>query len=1209
MAHTPTPPPAPRTSTPSERRAQRHPTSPGGPPAQVIDANQATAHVAFRASEVIAIYPITPSSPMGEHADAWAAQGQRNLWGAVPSVTEMQAEGGAAGALHGALQGGALATTFTASQGLLLMLPNMFKIAGELTPTVFHIAARSVATHALSIFGDHSDVYACRSAGWGMLLSGSPQEAHDLALVAHAATLKSRIPFLHVFDGFRTSHELQRVELVADEAMRDLLDPDAMAAHRRRALSPDHPVVRGTAHNPDTFFQAREATNPWYDACPRHVEETMEAFASAIGRRYHLFDYVGHPEAERVIVMMGSGAETAHETVEWMVERGEKVGLVKVRLYRPWSAEHLRAALPDAVKTIAVLDRTKEPGAPAEPLHLDVIASLAATSVQILGGRYGLSSKEFDPAMVVRIFEELGAAEPKPQFTVGLVDDVTHLSLDHDPDLDIEPDDVFRGVFYGLGSDGTVGACKSSIKILAECTGGHAQGYFVYDSKKSGAMTISHLRASPRPIRSTYLISTARFVGVHQWAFLDRLDVLETCAPGGTLLLNAPYPAGEVFGRLPQEAQQAILDKELEVWAVDASRIAREAGLGRRINTVMQVAFFHVSDFAATDEAIDQILAQIQKTYGKKGDEVVRRNTAAVRQTETEVRRVPVPAEATSTRRRRPIVAPEAPDDIQRLTAVMLARQGDRLPVSAFPPDGTWPTGTSQWEKRGIAHEIPVWDEAICIQCNKCALICPHAAIRTKAFPAGALALNPTELPAVRWKGKELPDHSYSVQVAPDDCTGCGLCVAFCPAKDKSNPRHKAIDMGVLEPIAARERARYSAFLALPEVDREVVASKLTVKSSQLLEPLFEYSGACAGCGETPYIKLATQLFGDRMVIANATGCSSIFGGNMPTTPYTTDREGRGPAWSNSLFEDNAEFGLGMRLSIDQHAAHARTLVRELQGAIGVVLSDELVESDARDEAGIVAQRERVRRLHSVLGGIDDPRARELESLANYLVHHSVWIVGGDGWAYDIGYGGLDHVLASGRDVNVLVLDTEVYSNTGGQASKATPIGAVAKFAAAGKSTAKKDLGLMTIPYGNVYVARIAIGASDKQTVKAMQEAASWPGPSLLIAYSPCIAHGFDLRLGAQQQRRAVDCGYWPLYRYDPRADEGKGRLFLDSRRTDARFEDYAYQETRYRMLKATDPGRARALLKLAKEAVDRSWEAHKALAERPRPSDPADAG
>jgi pyruvate-ferredoxin/flavodoxin oxidoreductase len=1163
-----------------------------------VDGNEAAASVAHRASEVIAIYPITPSSTMGELADEWSAHGRPNVWGTIPEVVEMQSEAGAAGTVHGALQAGALTTTFTASQGLLLMIPNMYKIAGELNAFCMHVAARTVATHALSIFGDHSDVMACRQIGFALLASGSVQEAHDLALVAHAATLESRVPFLHFFDGFRTSHEVQKIEELRDGDLRAMLDPERIQEHRRRALTPDRPVLRGTAQNPDTFFQAREAANLFYAACPAMVQEAMDRFAALTGRSYHLFDYVGHPQAERVLVLMGSGAETAHETVEWLAARGEKVGVLKVRLYRPFSIEAFVAALPASVRSLAVLDRTKEPGAIGDPLYLDVVAALGEASrrATVVGGRYGLSSKEFTPAMVKAVLDELGRPVPRKHFTVGIVDDVTHSSLPVDPEFSVEPDEVVRAVFFGLGADGTVGANKNSIKIIGEETDNEAQGYFVYDSKKSGAVTISHLRFGPRPIRSAYLIQKASFVGCHQFGFLDRYDVLEYAAPGAVVLLNAPHPPEEVWARLPREVQEQLAAKRLRLYTIDAYKVAKDTGMGGRVNAIMQTCFFAISGVLPREEAIAKIKEAIEKTYGKKGAEVVRRNFAAVDETLKNLHPVPVPGAATTTRVRPPLVADEAPDFVKRVTAMMIAGKGDLLPVSAFPVDGTWPTGTSRWEKRSIALDIPVWDPGICIQCNKCALVCPHAAIRAKIYSPDRLAAAPAAFLADDFKSTDLKGLKYTIQVAPEDCTGCGLCVQVCPAKDKTTPRHKAIDMQEAPPIRERERENYAFFLGLPEADRTQV--KLDVKGTQLLEPLFEYSGACAGCGETSYVKLLTQLFGDRALIANATGCSSIYGGNLPTTPYTTNRDGRGPAWSNSLFEDNAEFGLGFRLALDSHLDQARRLLSRLAPQLEGNLVSALVGSDQSTEAGIAAQRERVAALKERLQGIPGAEAALLRELADYLVRKSVWIVGGDGWAYDIGFGGLDHVLSTGRDVNVLVLDTEVYSNTGGQQSKATPRGAAAKFAVAGKETAKKDLGMMAMGYGHVYVARVALGAKDAQTVHAFLEAEAYPGPSLIIAYSHCIAHGYDMVFGAEQQKLAVSSGVWPLYRFDPRrVAAGEPPLKLDSGPPRLSARDYMRNEARFRMVEKVDPERFKRLLAAAERDTRQRYAVYEQLA------------
>jgi pyruvate-ferredoxin/flavodoxin oxidoreductase len=1163
-----------------------------------IDGNEAAASVAHRLSEVIAIYPITPSSAMGELADEWSAHGRTNIWGTVPSVVEMQSEGGAAGAVHGALQAGALTTTFTASQGLLLMIPNMYKIAGELTSFCMHVAARTLATHALSIFGDHSDVMACRQVGFAMLASGSVQEAHDHALVAHAATLESRVPFLHFFDGFRTSHEVTKIEELTDDDLRAMVDAGRIAEHRQRALTPERPVLRGSAQNPDTFFQAREACNLFYDACPKAVQQAMDRFATLTGRRYRLFDYVGHPQAERVVVLMGSGAEAAHEAVEWLVARGERVGLVKVRLYRPFSVADFVQALPPSVQALAVLDRTKEPGSVGEPLYLDIVTALRESGhpARVVGGRYGLSSKEFTPAMVAGVFDELRRETPHNHFTVGIVDDVTRTSLPFDPELDVEPEDVFRAVFYGLGADGTVGANKNSIKIIGEETDNHAQGYFVYDSKKAGAVTVSHLRFGPRPIRSSYLIRKARFVGCHQFGFLDRFDVLDLAAPGAVLLLNAPLPPDQVWDALPRELQGQILDKRIQVWAIDAYKVAKDTGMGGRVNAIMQTCFFAISGVLPREDALAKIKQAIEKSYGKKGAEVVERNWAAVDETLAHLQRVPVPTAATAERTRPPLVADDAPDFVKRVTAVMIAGKGDYLPVSAFPVDGTWPLGTSQWEKRSIALEIPAWDPKVCIQCNKCAFVCPHAAIRAKVYSPAALTGAPASFLSDDFKSHELPGLKYTIQVAPEDCTGCGLCVQVCPAKDKSNPRHKAIDMRPQLPLREQERENYAFFLDIPDPDRAQMT--IDVKSSQFLQPLFEYSGACAGCGETPYIKLLTQLFGDRALIANATGCSSIYGGNLPTTPYTTNRDGRGPAWANSLFEDNAEFGLGFRLALDSRLELARSLLGRLSGEVGDTLISGLLGADQSSEAGIAAQRERVAALRERLSRIATPEAAVLRELADAFVRKSVWIVGGDGWAYDIGFGGLDHVLSTGRDVNVLVLDTEVYSNTGGQQSKATPMGAAAKFAVAGKETGKKDLGLMAMAYGHVYVARVAFGAKDAQTLSALLEAESYPGPSLIIAYSHCIAHGYDMVFGAEQQKLAVSSGVWPLYRFDPRrVAAGEPPLKLDSPPPKTAARDYMRNETRFRMVEKLDPDRFKRLLAAAERDARQRYAVYQQLA------------
>ena len=1141
---------------------------------------------------------------MAELCDEWASRGRKNLWGVAPEIAEMQSEGGAAGAVHGALQAGALSTTFTASQGLLLMIPNMYKIAGELSPFTMHVTARTLATHALSIFGDHSDVMACRQTGFAFLCSNSVQEAHDFAAIAHAATLESRIPFLHFFDGFRTSHEVAKIAELSDDDLRSLISESAIAAHRQRALTPDKPVVRGTAQNPDVFFQAREAANLFYDACPEIVSRLMDQFAERTGRRYSLFEYVGDPEAERVIVVMGSGAETVHETVEELVSRGERVGLLKVRLFRPFVPNAFIEALPKSVRRIAVLDRTKEPGA-RDPLYLDVMTALGearngtapAIEPLVVAGRYGLSSKEFTPAMVKAIFDELGQQNPRRHFTVGIVDDVTHLSLSWDPTFRTKSDDVSTSLFYGLGADGTVGANKNSIKIIGQETEQYVQGYFVYDSKKSGAITVSHLRSSPRPIRSAYLIDRANFIACHQFEFIDKIDVLEYAAAGAVFLLNAPGDSSLVWDSLPREMQQQMIEKQIRFFAIDAYALAKQEGMGGRINTIMQTCFFGISGILPRDEAIAHIKKSIEKTYGKRGPEVVRRNCEVVDLALANLHEIPVPAAANATRTRPPIVSERAPDFVQKVTAVMLAGKGDLLPVSAFSVDGTWPVGTAKWEKRNLALEIPVWDTKVCIQCNQCALVCPHAAIRAKVYDEASLSSHPSTFKSTPYRGAEYKGKFYTIQVAPEDCTGCNLCVNVCPAKDRTNPKHKAINMEPQAPLRDDERANYDFFLNLPELARGEVL-RLDHKGSQFLEPLFEYSGACAGCGETPYLKMLTQLFGDRLMIANATGCSSIYGGNLPTTPYTTNAEGRGPAWSNSLFEDNAEFGFGFRMGLDAHVNTVRMLVERLAADIGDVLTQQLLEANQSDEAGIIAQRERVKALREKLAALDSPEARRLNQLADYLVKKSVWLVGGDGWAYDIGYGGLDHVLASKRNVNILVLDTEVYSNTGGQQSKATPLGAAAKFASTGKPIGKKDLGLLANMYGHVYVARVAFGAKMIQTAQAFTEAESYDGPSLIIAYSHCIAHGYDMAYGAAQQKLAVESGVWPLYRFDPRRlVKGEPPLHLDYGPPKPKVAEYMRNESRFRMIERADPARFKYFLKEAQAQAERRYSVYEQLA------------
>ncbi len=1166
----------------------------------MVDGNEAAASVAHRLNEVIAIYPITPASPMGEFADAWAAAGKRNIFGSVPEVIEMQSEAGAAGTVHGSLQAGALTTTFTASQGLLLMIPNLFKISGELTSAVIHVAARSVATHALSIFGDHSDVMAARSCGWTMLCSASVQEAHDFAMISQMATLESRLPVMHFFDGFRTSHEINLIEELSDDDLRALTDMDLVRAHRERALNPDRPVLRGSAQNPDVFFQAREAANTFYDATPEIVQKAMDQFAAHTGRQYQLYEYVGAPDADRIIVLMGSGAGAVEETVAALNESGQKVGLLKVRLYRPLDIERFVAAIPETVQSISVLDRTKEPGAVGEPLYQDVLVALAETgrSAKVNGGRYGLSSKEFTPAMAEAVFAELNAEEPKRHFTIGITDDVTHLSLPWDNEAFHEASDVHRAVFYGLGSDGTVGANKNSVKIVGENTPLFAQGYFVYDSKKAGAVTISHLRFSPRQIHSTYLIGQADFVACHQYQFLQTRDVLAVAEKGATFLLNAPYGPDEIWSHLPVEVQQQIIEKELKFYVVDAYRLAGELGLGQRINTVMQTCFFALADILPRDEAIGHIKTAIEKTYGKRGEAVVRRNCEAVDSSVAALHQVDVPGAATSTVHRTPPVPDSSPDFVKRVTGMMLAGLGDLLPVSALPVDGTFMTGTSQYEKRGIAQSIPIWDPDICIQCGLCALVCPHAAIRSKAFPADSCNGNaPEGFQSLQWSGKDLPDFKMAIQVAPDDCTGCSVCVDVCPARSKEVAKHKAINMEPKRPHLDRERENWDFFLSLPEIDRSAVRHD-QVKGSQLLQPLFEFSGACAGCGETPYIKLMTQYFGDRAIIANATGCSSIFGGNLPTTPYSVDANGRGPAWSNSLFEDNAEFGLGMKLAVDAQEHLAQRLLKESASALGDDLVSSILEADQSTEDGIASVREHVDALKQKLQSATFDNSALLLSVADSLVKRSVWIMGGDGWAYDIGFGGLDHVLASNHDVNILVLDTEVYSNTGGQASKATPRAAIAKFAAGGKAIRRKDLGMIAVDYGHVYVAQVAIGANPLQTIKAFQEAESYKGPSLIIAFSPCIAHGIDMTKSMSHMKNAVNSAFWPLFRFDPReATEGKHPFRLDSRKPTMTFRDYAATEARFAALARSNPKEADRLFALAQRDINDQWHFYEQMA------------
>jgi pyruvate-ferredoxin/flavodoxin oxidoreductase len=1183
-----------------------------------IDGNEAAAYVAFRTNEVIAIYPITPSSNMGEWCDAWAAENKRNIWNEIPSVSELQSEGGASGSVHGALQTGSLTTTFTASQGLLLMIPNMFKIAGELTSTVFHVSARSIAAQALSIFGDHSDVMSTRSTGFALLSSNSVQEVMDFALISQASTLKSRVPFLHFFDGFRTSHEVMKIEQLTENDLRMMITDDMVIAHRNRALTPDNPFMRGTAQNPDVYFQGRETVNQFYIDCPGIVQEQMDIFAKLTGRQYHLFDYYGAPDAERIIVMMGSGAEAVEETVEYLTSKGEKVGILKVRLYRPFSIDHFINALPESTKVITVLDRTKEPGASGEPLYLDIVNAISEKHIngelkfaypRITGGRYGLSSKEFTPAMIKGIYDEMKKSKPKNHFTIGIVDDITNTSLDYDATFSVEPDETFRGKFYGLGADGTVGANKNSIKIIGEGTKYFAQGYFVYDSKKSGSTTVSHLRFGPKEIKSTYLINKANFIACHQQGFLEKMDMLDDAAEGATFLLNTLIPKEKVWSFLPEKVQKDLIEMKMKLFIIDAYKVGEETGMGVRINTIMQTCFFAISKIFPKDEAIAMIKNSIKKTYGSKGEKIVQMNFDAVDKTLANLFEVDIPAKVTSTIKLADAVSEKAPQFVQEVTARIISGHGDSIPVSKMPIDGTYPTGTAMWEKRNIALDVPVWDDEICIQCNKCVIVCPHASIRAKVFDEKLLSAAPATFKSTKFKGKDLGEGmAYALQVAIEDCTGCGLCVDVCPVKNKKETKFKAINMKEQLPIRETERANWDYFINLPEYDRAKLNIS-SIKDSQFLVPLFEFSGACSGCGETPYVKLVSQLFGDRAIIANATGCSSIYGGNLPTTPWTKNKDGRGPAWSNSLFEDNAEFGFGFRLSIDAHNIQAKNLLKKFSNEIGEVLVTEILNADQKDESGIHEQRERVKILKEKLSVfMNDGNYGEklsdlvhLISLADYLVKKSVWIMGGDGWAYDIGYGGLDHVLASGKNVNVLVLDTEVYSNTGGQASKSTPRGAVAKFAAAGKTMPKKDLGQIAMTYGNIYVAKVAMGANDLQTLKAFIEAEAYEGPSLIIAYSHCIAHGIDMETGMKNQKAAVDSGHWPLFRYNPDLlKEGKNPFKLESKGLKIPFKEYAYMETRYKMLTKSHPDLAAKLIVEAQQDTESKWKMYEQMAALP---------
>ncbi|OOZ17333.1 pyruvate:ferredoxin (flavodoxin) oxidoreductase [Solemya velum gill symbiont] len=1176
------------------------------PRTMTIDGNQAVAEIAHLTNEVIAIYPITPASPMGEWADEWSSRNRKNLWGSVPRIIEMQSEGGAAGAIHGALQTGALSTTFTASQGLLLMIPNMFKIAGELSPTVIHVSARSLAIHALSIFGDHSDVMSARSTGFAFLASGCPQEAMDMALIAQAATLESRIPIVHFFDGFRTSHEVAKIEAIDKDAIRQLLNHEHIMAHRQRALSPEHPVIRGTSQNPDVYFQGRETVNTYYQAMPAITQKVMDQFAALTGRAYHLFDYVGTDDAEKVIVLMGSGAETVEETVNYLNAQGEKVGMIKVRLYRPFDATALIDALPSTTQSVAVLDRTKEPGADGEPLYKDIVTALAQHHARqmptIIGGRYGLSSKEFTPGMVKAVFDELGKPQPKNQFTIGILDDVTHTSLEWNENYRTDAcKEMFQAVFYGLGSDGTVSANKNSIKIIGETTEKYAQGYFEYDSKKSGAVTVSHIRFGDKPIKSSYLIGEgdANFVACHQPVFLARYPMLDKAANNAVFLLNTPLPPDEVWQSLPGKMQQQIIDKKIRLFCIDAYKIAEISGMGKRINTIMQTCFFSISGVLPGDVAIKAIKDAVENTYGRKGKRLIEVNFKAIDETLANLHEVDTPNQTEATFELVETVPDSAPEFVQQVTGEIIAGRGDQIPVSQFPVDGTYPLGTAAFEKRNIAHEIPVLDENLCSQCGKCPLVCPHGVIRSKVFDEKLLDKAPQSFKSMPIKGKDFATEMHmTYQVAPEDCTGCGLCVEICPIHDKANASHKAINMvPYTAELREQERVNWDYFLTLPEYDRTMIKTN-TIKGSQILQPLFEFSGACVGCGETPYVKLASQLFGDRMLVANATGCSSIYGGNLPTTPWTTNSEGRGTAWSNSLFEDNAEFGLGMRLAIDKQKEYARELLNEMKSDIGDELVEQLLDADESSESGIKQQRERIDALRDKLKQMDSPAAHDLESVAENLARKSVWIMGGDGWAYDIGYGGLDHVLATGMDVNILVLDTEVYSNTGGQTSKATPRGAVAKFSAGGRASTKKDLALLAMDYEHVYIARVAYGAKDIQTIHAFNEAEAYPGPSLIIAYSPCIAHGIDLKNNHQQQKLAVNSGHWPLFRYNPQqAAAGNNPLRLDSKPPSIPYRDFIETEIRFSMLWRTHPEEAEKFLEQSQEEVKRRYHYYEQLA------------
>jgi len=1172
-----------------------------------VDGGNSVAHIAYRVSDICSIFPITPSSDMSELSDVWSTQGQKNIWGQVPQVIEMQSEGGAAGTAHGALQTGALTTTFTSSQGLLLMLPNMYKIAGELTSSVFHVAARSIAAQALSIFGDHQDVMAARMTGFAMLASNSVQEAHDSALICHAATLKARVPFINFFDGFRTSHEINKINLISDEQIREMIDEELVFAHRNRALNPDNPFIRGTAQNPDVYFQGRESSNKYYNAVPEIIQDTMDQLAQLTGRQYKLFEYYGAEDAEDVIVMMGSGIQVVEETIDKLNAEGRKLGVVSVRLFRPFSIEHMISVLPATCKKIAVLDRTKEPGSAGEPLYQDVVTALAEgynsgklkTLPRMMGGRYGLSSKEFTPAMAKGVFDNLAAEEPKNHFTVGINDDVTHSSIDYDKGFNIEPSNVTRAMFFGLGSDGTVSANKNSIKIIGDGTDLYCQGYFVYDSKKAGSQTISHLRFGPEPIKAPYLITSANFIACHKANFIEQVEMLNNAADQAVFLLNSPVAADKVWDELPKPVQQQIIDKNIDFYVIDASTVARDAGMGRRINTIMQTCFFALSGVLPRDEAIEKIKAAIEKTYMRKGAEIVQLNFKAVDASLDHLHKVEVPNKVSSAKDMAAAVSDKAPAFVKEVTVPMLIGRGDELPVSSIPVDGTYPSGTARWEKRNIADFIPKWEPEVCIQCGNCSFVCPHSVIRARFYDESSLANAPATFESAEMSARGFPDARYTLQIYVEDCTGCGLCVEACPAYDQNDKSRKAINMMDKDPIIEAGKQNTEFFDTIP-VNSRATVNFASIRGAQFLEPLFEFSGACAGCGETPYVRLLTQLFGPRLLVANATGCSSIYGGNLPATPWSMNKEGRGPAWSNSLFEDNAEFGLGMRVSADQQLAMAKQILSEMTDCFDQEFIDSLLVTDQQIGTEMNEQRKRVHELKTRLEKMDDPRAKSLLTVADHLVRRSVWLVGGDGWAYDIGSSGLDHALASGRNINVLVLDTEVYSNTGGQASKSTPIAATAKFAAAGKAVNKKDLGLQAISYGNVYVARVAFGSNPQQTLQAMREAEAYPGPSIILAYSPCIAHGIDLKDGLSQQEKAVDSGYWPLIRYNPELrKQGKKPFILDSTRPTIKLEEFAYNEQRYKILQKNNPEEAARLMKLAQDSLDLRWQTYEHMAEQ----------